>query len=124
VHYRLYRSVVFASIQALGPIVIASFDIDGPECQRQIATAVAENLERSPEPGRAGLIASHFHLSVDGTRVINYATWATDEARVEFLNGTTRYRSLRIANDMPGVRPIGYKRYHLPGTRQSPLHGA
>ncbi|SDZ36594.1 Antibiotic biosynthesis monooxygenase [Amycolatopsis xylanica] len=114
VEYRLRRDVVLdSSAAAPGAIVIASFDVDGPERQETIVAAVAANLERSPSAERGGLIASHFHASLDGTRVINYAEWTTDEAHVLFLEGATRHGSLRITNDMPGVRPIGFKRYHL-----------
>lgn len=114
VEYRLHRSVVLdPAAPTPGAMVIASFDVDGRERQETIVDAVAANLLRSPADERLGLIASHFHTSVDGTRVINYAEWTTDEAHVVFLEGATRHGSLRITNEMPGVRPIGFTRYHL-----------
>lgn len=112
--FRRHRTV------ALGPrpgppsaVVTALFDVDGAERQRSIVASVAANLERAPADEYEGLIASHFHLSVDGTRVVNFAEWTSDEAHVVFLDGATRHSSLRITNEMPGVRPIGFKRYHL-----------
>ncbi|WP_405739935.1 hypothetical protein OG422_04535 [Streptomyces sp. NBC_01525] len=114
IEFRLHRSVVLSP--TAGPpnaLVTALFDVDGAERQQRIVASVAENLERAPADEYTGLIASHFHLSVDGTRVINFAEWTSDEAHVVFLDGATRHSSLRITNDMPGVRPIGYRRYHL-----------
>ncbi|GAA2502450.1 antibiotic biosynthesis monooxygenase [Streptomyces thermolineatus] len=114
IEFRLHRSVLL-NPQA-GPtnaLVTALFDVDGAERQRRIVASVAENLERAPADEYTGLIASHFHLSADGTRVINFAEWTSDEAHVVFLDGATRHSSLRITHDMPGVRPIGYRRYHL-----------
>ncbi|MDX3642274.1 hypothetical protein [Streptomyces sp. MB09-02B] len=114
IEYRLHRSVV--ARPAAGPpktVAVASFDVDGSERQRRIVAAIVGNLENAPPDEQAGLIASNFHLSVDGTRVINFAEWTDDEAHIAFLDGATRHRSLQITNDMPGVRPLGYRRYHL-----------
>ncbi|MEH0424345.1 hypothetical protein [Streptomyces sp. B21-083] len=112
--FRRHRSVVLDP--GAGPpnaLVTALFDVDGGERQQRIVASVAENLERAPADEYVGLIASHFHLSADGTRVVNFAEWTSDEAHVVFLEGATRHSSLRITNDMAGVRPIGYRRYHL-----------
>ncbi|WLQ38538.1 antibiotic biosynthesis monooxygenase (plasmid) [Streptomyces castrisilvae] len=114
VEYRLHRSVPLAP--GTGPaasVVIASFDVDGRERQEHIVSSVTENIEKSPRTDQRGLIASHFHLSVDGTRVINFAEWTSDEEHIAFLEGATRHRSLRLATRTPGVRPIGFTRYHL-----------
>ncbi|MBB5123036.1 hypothetical protein AF335_12170 [Streptomyces eurocidicus] len=96
-----------------GTVALASFDVDGANRQRLIVDTVVDHLEATPAEHQAGLIAAHFHLSVDGTRVMNFAEWTSDEAHVAFLDGTTRRRSLRLSLDTPGVRPIGFKRYHL-----------
>ncbi|MGW7022513.1 hypothetical protein [Streptomyces decoyicus] len=113
VQYRLHRSVVLD--HAAKPptcMVTALFDIDGPERQRRIVNSVADSLENAR--GRLpGMLSANFHLSTDGTRVLNYAEWTDDQAHIAFLEGTTRAQALRITTDMPGVRPIGYKRYHL-----------
>ncbi|MEU6148325.1 hypothetical protein ABZ848_49385 [Streptomyces sp. NPDC047081] len=114
VEYRLHHSVLLTP-QA-GPaaaIVIASFDVDGPERQRHIISSVTDNIEKSPRDEQTGLIASHFHVSLDGTRVINFAEWTSDDEHIAFLEQATRHRSLRLATDTPGVRPIGFTRYHL-----------
>lgn len=45
--------------------------------------------------------------------MINFAEWTSDQEHITFLEGATRHRSLRLATDTPGVRPIGFTRYHL-----------
>ncbi|MGI5467488.1 hypothetical protein [Streptomyces sp. CA-132043] len=113
VEYRLHRSVVLGgAAQPPGCMVTALFDIDGPERQRRIVASVADSLEDAR--GRLpGMVSANFHLSTDGTRVLNYAEWTSDQAHIAFLEGAARAQALRITTDMPGVRPIGYKRYHL-----------
>ncbi|MCD9143650.1 antibiotic biosynthesis monooxygenase [Streptomyces albireticuli] len=112
--YRPHRSVVRDPAAGTpGTVALASFDVDGAECQRRIVGTVVNHLESAPAEDQEGLIAAHFHLSVDGTRVMNFAEWTSDEAHAAFLDGATRRRSLRLSLDTPGVRPIGFKRYHL-----------
>ncbi|MBT2488560.1 antibiotic biosynthesis monooxygenase [Streptomyces sp. ISL-96] len=114
IEYRLHRDVlVDPTGQAPGAMVAASFDVDGSQRQRNIVDAIVRNVQSAPADEQAGLIAAHFHLSVDGSRVINFAEWTDDEAHIEFLGGDLSRRSLEIANEMPGVRPLGFKRYHL-----------
>jgi hypothetical protein len=114
VEYRLHRSVVHDPTAGVpGALVAATFDVDGVERQQRIVASVAGHLEQAPHDELAGLIASHFHVSLDGTRVVNFAEWTTDEAHVTFLDGAARHGSLRIAEEMPGIRPIGFKRYHI-----------
>ncbi|WP_405858364.1 antibiotic biosynthesis monooxygenase [Streptomyces sp. NBC_00090] len=114
IEYRLHRDVLVDTTgQAPGAMVAASFDVDGSERQRSIVDAIVSNVESASADEQAGLIAAHFHLSVDGSRVLNFAEWTDDEAHIEFLGGDLSRRSLEIANEMPGVRPLGFKRYHL-----------
>jgi hypothetical protein len=114
VAYTLHRAIVLHN----GPLVpasfvVATFDVDGPGPQERIVESIAGALERAPEAQHPGLLSANFHLSADGTRVLNYAEWTSDEAHVAFLEGATRAATLRATHDTPGVRPIGFKRYHL-----------
>ncbi|SFE67028.1 Antibiotic biosynthesis monooxygenase [Actinacidiphila alni] len=114
VAYTLHRAIVLHH----GPLVpasfvVATFDVDGPHAQRGIVDSVAGALEQAPGDRHPGLLSANFHLSADGTRVLNYAEWTSDEAHISFLEGATRAATLRATHDTPGVRPIGFKRYHL-----------
>ncbi|MET8426905.1 hypothetical protein [Nocardia sp. NPDC004860] len=111
VEYRLLRSVRAGARTAPGCMIIAMFDVDGPDRQTAIIDSLEQTLERSPWP--TGMLSANFHASVDGTRVLNYAEWVSDEAHIAFLAGATRQATLRTSHSLPGVRPIGFRRYHL-----------
>ena len=50
-----------------------------PEHQRALAEAIVPEVERWVRHC-PGFISASFHLSTDGTRVVNYAQWTTKEA--------------------------------------------
>jgi hypothetical protein len=114
VAYTLHRAIALHN----GPLipssfVVATFDVDGRDAQERIVDSVAGALEKAAGTQHPGLLSANFHLSADGTRVLNYAEWTSDEAHIAFLEGATRAATLRATHDTPGVRPIGFKRYHL-----------
>ncbi|MEU6142110.1 antibiotic biosynthesis monooxygenase [Streptomyces sp. NPDC047081] len=65
-------------------VVDVEFESADPERQRAWVDAVFEALENEPAPHPGG-IAAHFHLSTDGTRVLNYAEWESAQAHLEAL---------------------------------------
>ncbi|MGW3291662.1 antibiotic biosynthesis monooxygenase family protein [Streptomyces sp. NPDC001002] len=86
--YRHYRSLGPADRggRVPGCVVIVDIEFEGPDPERQRAwvDAVAEALASEPAP-RPGGISAHFHLSTDGTRVLNYAEWESAQAHVDAL---------------------------------------
>ncbi|MEU2763651.1 antibiotic biosynthesis monooxygenase [Streptomyces sp. NPDC007094] len=80
--YDLYRSGPRAEgdIRETGCVVIVDVAFDGPDAARQrdwvdrVFDALAAE-ERLPDGG----ISAHFHVSTDGTRVLNYAEWESAE---------------------------------------------
>ncbi|MEU9354684.1 hypothetical protein AB0D65_27800 [Streptomyces griseoloalbus] len=113
VAYRPYRSVVFdpAPVEP-GCVVVATFDVDGPGRQRLIADSLCDALESQPPGAHPGMLSANFHTTADGTRVLNFAEWTTDEEHIAFLEGAGRAGTYRISTRIPGVRPIGFKRFH------------
>lgn len=86
--YELYRSGLRAAgdTRETGCLVIVEAEFDGPDPARQRAwvDTVFEALgEEAALP--AGGIAAHFHVSTDGTRVINYAEWESAEHHIAAL---------------------------------------
>lgn len=69
-----------------GCVVIVDIEFEGPDPDRQRAwvDAVFEALESEPNPHPGG-ISAHFHLSTDGTRVLNYAEWESARAHIDAL---------------------------------------
>ncbi|MGV9914347.1 antibiotic biosynthesis monooxygenase [Streptomyces tendae] len=87
--YRRYRSARRedpAAAVVPGCIVIVEVEFEGPDPDRQRAwvDAVFEALESEPN-SRPGGLSAHFHLSTDGTRVLNYAEWESARAHVDAL---------------------------------------
>ncbi|WP_175412656.1 antibiotic biosynthesis monooxygenase [Streptomyces sp. TRM64462] len=81
--YELYRSGTRGDADARVPGCVVTVDVefDGPDParQRHWVDAVFEALDSDPAPHPGG-ISGHFHLGLDGTRVLNYAEWESAEA--------------------------------------------
>ncbi|WP_241518792.1 antibiotic biosynthesis monooxygenase [Streptomyces sp. CB03238] len=117
--YELYRSGRLnpGDPRVPGCVVIVDVEFDGPDADRQRAwvDAVFEALETDPSPHPGG-ISAHFHVSLDGTRVLNYAEWESAEAHIEALAApgdgvgaaTPQWRKVRT---YPGVVGSGVRRY-------------
>ncbi|MFC4612416.1 antibiotic biosynthesis monooxygenase [Streptomyces maoxianensis] len=88
--YTLYRSGGLGADERRVPgcVVIVDVEFDGPDAARQRAwvDGVFEALE-SDSHLHPGGIAGYFHISVDGTRVLNYAEWEGAQAHREALAG-------------------------------------
>ncbi|MFD3947869.1 antibiotic biosynthesis monooxygenase [Streptomyces sp. NPDC058579] len=89
--YTLYRSTPLGDgtdTRIPGCVVIVDVEFDGPDAGRQRAwvDGVFEALETDPNPAPGG-IAGHFHIGVDGTKVLNYAEWESEQAHAEALAG-------------------------------------
>lgn len=85
--YRRYRSARRdGDPRVPGCVVIVDIEFEAPDPERQRAwvDAVLAALEAEPEPHSGG-ISAHFHLSTDGTRVLNYAEWESARAHAEAL---------------------------------------
>ncbi len=87
VEYELYRSAFTpGDTRVPGCVVLVEVEFDGPDPRRQRdwIDAVFEALEADPAPHPGG-ISGHFHASTDGTRVLNYAEWETEQAHIDAL---------------------------------------
>ncbi|MBB4917733.1 antibiotic biosynthesis monooxygenase [Streptosporangium saharense] len=119
VAYRLYRSGARQDAPVPGCVVIVSVEFVGPDRRRQerwidtVFDALA--AETDPHPGG---ISGHFHVSLDGTRVLNYAEWTDEASHREALansgQGTVGSApEWRRVLEFPGVRESGVRRYRL-----------
>ncbi|MFD0142066.1 MULTISPECIES: antibiotic biosynthesis monooxygenase [unclassified Streptomyces] len=81
-----YRSTEPADARIPGCVVIVDVEFDAPDAarQRDWVDGVFEALETDPAPAPGG-ISGHFHLSTDGTRILNYAEWESERAHIEAL---------------------------------------
>jgi Antibiotic biosynthesis monooxygenase len=118
--FRLYRSGVRDDAPVPGCIVIVEVQTDGPETARKWVDAVFDALaaETTLHPGG---ISGHFHISLDGTRVLNYAEWLDEASHVEALGqagSIGRGPAWRRVQSMPGVENRGFRRYSVYGLRE------
>jgi erythromycin esterase len=122
VPYRLYRSFVPGGPpHTRGCIVVITFDTDGPEWQRKLVDWLVDRLPDSePHPG---MISNHFHLSTDGTQVLNYTEWTDADAHRDVIETDLREDSEvpQMIDSMAGVTPLGYKRFQLHRSLGKPL---
>jgi len=119
VFYRRYRSGTRPDAPEPGCIVIVSVEFDGPDEARQRAwvDAVFDALASEADPP-AGGIGAHFHLSVDGTRVLNYAEWideashraALERSGIGAIGSGPKWRAVQ---SFPGLKASRVTRYRL-----------
>jgi hypothetical protein len=86
VFYRRYRSGTRPDAPEPGCIVVVSVDFDGPD-EARVRTwidTVFEALAAEASPP-AGGIGAHFHVSLDGTRALNYAEWVDEASHIAAL---------------------------------------
>lgn len=113
--YRLYRGNQGEGVP--GALVIVSVEFEGPDEQRQrdwidlVFTALDSEPVR-PEGG----ISGYFHVSTDGTRVLNYAEWTSAEAHLAALaapgdDGVGTTDVWKKVHSFPGVSGGSVKRY-------------
>ncbi|MFB9909466.1 antibiotic biosynthesis monooxygenase [Allokutzneria oryzae] len=100
--YRLHRSCRSDITTRPGLVVGVRFETDGPVAQKALADLVVERLEAERVPG---MISANFHLSKDGTKVLNYAEWTDEDAYHAFTAGTVSPALRESIDEIPGVRP-------------------
>ncbi|MHC3468528.1 antibiotic biosynthesis monooxygenase [Streptomyces sp. 7R007] len=117
--YRRHRSRQRAAGDGRVPglIVVVRIDFEPDAADRRTAWAdeVLAALDTDPE-ARPGLISAHFHLSTDGTHVLNYAEWESARSYDDVLAapgegiGTPTKRWERVRT-YPGVKGFAPSRY-------------
>jgi hypothetical protein len=118
--YTLYRSAPNESSGLPGCIVAVEVEFDGPDFQRQRAwvDAVFEALA-ADAGGEAGLpdggLGAHFHASLDGTRVLNYAEWMDEASHIAALerggDSIGRGELWRRVQEYPGLKRSTVRRF-------------
>ncbi|MFI7362724.1 antibiotic biosynthesis monooxygenase [Streptomyces sp. NPDC050149] len=114
--YELYRSSSPGGREP-GCVVVVDVEFDGADKarQRDWVDGVFEALGTDPAPASGGL-AGHFHVSADGTRVLNYAEWESAQAHIDALaapgNGIgSRTPQWERVQSYPGITGGGVRRY-------------
>jgi len=119
VFYRRYRSGSRPDAPQAGCIVAVSVEFEGPDEARQRAwvDTVFDAIASEAEPPAGGL-GAHFHLSLDGTRVLNYAEWvdeashraALERSGIGAVGSGPKWRTVQT---FPGLKASRVTRYRL-----------
>jgi hypothetical protein len=108
--YRYHRSAARAAGDQRVPGLIVTVRVDfEPGAAEKRGDWVDLVLRSSPVAER-GLIAAHFHLSTDGTHVLNYAEWETDEAYDKAIAAPVDAEWERVRT-YPGIKGFTGSRY-------------
>nr|WP_171064064.1 MFS transporter [Actinomadura soli] len=114
--YVLYRSHAPETSRTPGCVVAVSVETRDAAVARRWSDAVIAALESD---GHAGGLSAHLHISTDGRRVLNYAEWVDERAHRAAMDDThPESPQWRLVQEMPGVKPLGFRRYHLDRTVQ------
>jgi DNA-binding transcriptional MerR regulator len=110
--YRLYRSVRTATPGEAGCVVIVRFTTETAEHAAAWVDALLE-AGRGDDPP-AGMLSAHFHISLDGTSILNYAEWvdsASHESSVQARPQHADSDLVKVVDETPGVRFVGFDRF-------------
>ncbi|OEV32033.1 hypothetical protein AN219_01375 [Streptomyces nanshensis] len=89
---------------SVGMVQLVTFTVE-PAHQQEIADIVVDQVERSIAH-RPGFVSATYHLSLDGTAIMNYAQWASRDAFDAFAKDPAS-QDLRTAfADLDGVVSI------------------
>lgn len=111
--YRRYRDTLpLTAPPPTGCVVTVTVDFDGPDPRRlrywvDDVFRAAGTVSASPA---TGMLAAHFHVGVDGTRVLNVAEWTHAPAHRDAVAGPTTGFRARV-RAFPGVVRNMTKRY-------------
>ncbi|HYQ67132.1 putative quinol monooxygenase [Actinophytocola sp.] len=86
---------------SVGMVQLVTFIVE-PAHQQEIAEIIVDQVERTVAH-RPGFVSATYHLSLDGTEIMNYAQWASKDAFDAFAEDPAS-QDLRTAfADLDGV---------------------
>ncbi|MEV6671931.1 hypothetical protein [Streptomyces sp. NPDC051162] len=94
-----------------GTFLLSRWGTGNPERTRLAAEAVAEEWAGRAKPD--GLLAQHMYLDVDGTGILHYAQWRSDEEHLEFARALRPAVISRVDRFVPGIERPGLSRTRL-----------
>ncbi|MQA12262.1 MAG: hypothetical protein GEU98_27770 [Pseudonocardiaceae bacterium] len=89
VGYQVYRGRYFTDdAQAPGCVVAVRREFDDPDPRRTRAWVDAMFAATGDAAPLPGMIAAHMHVSIDGSRVLNFAQWTSEQAHQALVSDT------------------------------------
>jgi quinol monooxygenase YgiN len=78
-----------------------------PARQRALVDKIARDVEEVMRH-QPGFISANVHASLDGTRVVNYAQWETEDAFRAMLADPACQERITAANQLANAEPLLY----------------
>ncbi|MER7011537.1 antibiotic biosynthesis monooxygenase [Saccharopolyspora sp. NPDC000359] len=116
VAFHRYRSLVLSQDRP-GCVVAVRFRSDSHDTARRFVDTLLDEepgfARRTDVAPPAGMISNHFHISTDGTRVVNYAEFVDEAAhRAVVANNLQADHDVpQLIGSTPGLELIGFKRF-------------
>lgn len=108
--YRLYRSMTGADRSATGCVVLVSVTFDYAD-QRRLERWIDGVFDAiGDDPPVAGGLAGHFHASLDGTRMLNFAEWTDAQAHARAMDRPLGSK-WKAVHEFPGVVHADVRRF-------------
>ncbi|WP_020668157.1 hypothetical protein [Amycolatopsis nigrescens] len=113
--YRLHRSGGrHDPAEPPGAIVVVGFETE----DRAAATGLVDQLvdgrlDEAPDTPATTDLGVHFHVALDGHRILNYTQWPDEQAHQQVVDNLLQDNGavMGLINSSAGVRPLGFKRY-------------
>lgn len=116
IKYRHYRSMLSDHPEREpGCIILVEFETGNHAIQKEFVDSLIETMESKKNLHHFGSIASHFHVSLDGNRVLNYAEFTSEQAHEEIVQAHLQDGDEvpNLIRNIPGLKTLGFKRYRL-----------
>ncbi|EMD26161.1 antibiotic biosynthesis monooxygenase family protein [Amycolatopsis azurea] len=98
-------------VDRTGFVALVTITIGDPEAHAPLLELLAREVEQWVR-FRPGFVSANYHVSTDGSRIINYAQWDSEEDYRESFKANPNAGSLRDAitaiDGVEGLQMVGY----------------
>jgi quinol monooxygenase YgiN len=94
----------------IGAPFFSTWRLGTPERQRQTVEAAAATWERRPWPS-ADLLGYHLYTGHDGSTLMHYSQWRSEQAYESFVKTHRQERNDEIDTAVPGIERLGLGRF-------------
>ena len=107
--------------EATGCLVLVSFATQTAGQQVALVDGIIHNAT-TQQPLSPGMLASHFHVSLDGTRVVNVVEFTSADAHQRVVEGSLPGSPvMHFILAQPEVEALGFERFEPFGTVAAPV---
>ncbi len=101
----------------IGAPFFSTWRVGTPERQRRTVEAIGRTWERRPWPAD-GLLGYHVYAGDDGSTLMHYSQWTSEQAYESFVKAHRQERVDEIDTAVPGIERVGLGRYRWCRSRE------